>query len=139
MLKRLSFLLGLALLLPLLSGCSKPINVSLNSQFSLAPGQSARISSESMTIKFLGVTADSRCATGVECIRAGDVSCQIEITKDETKNPIILTDTAGSGTTEGYTFQNYKIAFSVSPYPVAGKTIAKADYRLTLKVNKSVN
>ena len=137
--KRIYLLLVLVLLLPLLSACSNPLPASLDNQFTLAPGQSARISSESMTIKFLGVTADSRCATGVECIRAGDVSCQIEITKDGTKNPITLTDTAGSGTTEGYTFQNYKILFSVSPYPVAGKTIAKADYRLTLKVSKSAN
>ena len=134
--KRISFLLVLVLLLPVLSGCSNPIKASLGTQFTLAPGQTARIDSELMTIKFIGETQDSRCPTGVECIRAGDVSCDIEITKDGTKNPIILTDTAGSGATEGYTFQNYEIIFSVSPYPEAGKTIAKSDYRLSITISQ---
>jgi hypothetical protein len=139
MIKRFSFLLVLVLLMPLLSACSSSLKASLDNQFTLAPGQSARIASESMDIKFIGETQDSRCATGVECIRVGDVSCQVEITKDGINNPVTLTDTAGSGLTTGYTFQNYKITFSVSPYPVAGKSITKADYRLTLKVSKSAN
>jgi len=135
MAKRFSFLLVLVLLIFLLSCCSSSTKASLDTQFTLSPGQTARITSESMDIKFIGETHDSRCATGVECIRAGDVSCDIEITKDGTKNPITLTDTAGSGTTEGYTFQNYQFLFSVSPYPEAGKTIAKSDYRLSLTVS----
>ena len=136
MLKRFSILLGLALLLPLLSGCSNPINASLNSQFVLAPGQSARITGKSMDLKFIGVTQDSRCATGVDCIWAGQVSCDVEITKDGTRNSVTLTDSAGSGLTTGYTFQNYKIAFVVSPYPKAGKTIAKSDYRLSITISE---
>jgi hypothetical protein len=135
--RRINLLLILVLCTSLLAGCSSSIKASLDNQFTLAPGQSARIASESMTIKFIGVTADSRCATGVECIRAGDVICGVEITKDGILNSVTLTDTAGSGMTEGYVFQNYTIVFSVSPYPVASKTIAKADYRLTLKVSKS--
>ena len=113
-------------------------NASLNSQFTLAPGQSARIASESMNIKFIGVTQDSRCPTGVECIRAGRVSCDVEITKDGTENSVTLTDTPDQ-VFRGYTFQNYKIVFSVSPYPEAGKTIAKSDYRLSMTVSKLAN
>jgi hypothetical protein len=135
--KRIYLLLVLVLLISLLSGCSSPLKAFLGNQFTLTPGQSARIASELMDIKFIRVTQDSRCPTGVECIRAGDVSCSVEITKDGIKNPITLTDSAGSGATEGYTFQNYEILFYVSPYPEAGKTIAKADYRLTLNVSKS--
>jgi hypothetical protein len=135
--RQINLLLILVLCTSLLAGCSSFIKASLDNHFTLAPGQSAHIASESMTIKFIGVTADSRCATGVECIRAGDVSCRVEITKDDIKNPITLTDTAGSGAAEGYTFQNYQFLFSVSPYPVAGITIAKSAYRLTLTVSKS--
>ena len=134
--KRIYLLLVLMLLLPVLSGCSNPIKVLLGTQFTLAPSQTARIDSESMTIKFIGETHDSRCPTGVECIRAGDVSCSVEITKDGIKNPITLTDAAGSGATEGYTFQNYEIIFSVFPYPEAGKTIAKSDYRLLITMSQ---
>ena len=135
--KRIYLLLGLVLLIPLLSGCSSPMKASLDSQFTLAPGQSARITSESMTIKFIGETQDSRCPTGVECIWAGQVICNIELTKDGNKNQVTLTESAGSGLATGYTFQNYKITFAVSPYPVVGKTIAKGDYRLSLTVSKS--
>ncbi len=136
MVKRFSFLLGLALLIPLLSGCSKIIETSLNSQFTLAPGESARIDSVPMTIKFIGETQDSRCPTMVQCFWPGQVSCDIEITKDGNKNRVTLSDSLGSGLTTGYTFQNYKISFSVSPYPEAKRPIAKRDYRLSLTVSE---
>jgi hypothetical protein len=135
--KQIYLLLSLMLLLPFLSGCSSPLTASLNSQFTLAPGQSVRIASESMEIKFIGETQDSRCPTGVDCFWAGQVICDIELIKDGNKNQITLTESAGSGLTTGYTFQNYKITFAVSPYPVAGKTIAKSDYRLSLTISKS--
>ena len=135
--KRISLLLVLVLFMTLLAGCSSPLKVSLDNQFTLAPGQSASIASESMEIKFIGENQDSRCPTGVDCFWAGQVICDIELTKDGNKNQIALTESAGSGLATGYTFQNYKITFSVSPYPEAGKTIAKGDYRLTLKVSNS--
>ena len=136
MLKRFSFLFGIVLFMPLLSGCSSSLKASLNSQFTLAPGQNAHIDSESMNIKFISVTGDSRCANGVVCVWAGQVSCDVVITKDGTENSVTLTDSAGSGHLDGYTFQNYKIVFSVSPYPEAGKTIVKGDYRLSMTVSK---
>ena len=135
--KRIFLLLVLVILVLLLSGCSSPLKASLDTQFTLAPGQSARIASESMDIKFIGETQDSRCPTGVDCFWAGQVVCDIELTKDGNKNQVSLAESAGSGLATGYTFQNYKITFAVSPYPVAGKTIAKSDYRLSLTVRKS--
>jgi hypothetical protein len=137
MIKRFSFLLVLVLLMPLLSACSSPLNASLNSQFTLAPGQTARIASESLDIKFIGETQDSRCPTGVECIQAGVVTCQIEITKDKAKTQLFLGEV---GTMINNTpFQNYTFTFHVLPYPEAGKKIAKGDYRLYLTVSKSAN
>jgi hypothetical protein len=136
MIKRFSFLLAMVMMITLLSGCGSSLKASLNSQFTLAPGQSARIDSEGMDIRFIGVTEDSRCAKGVECIWAGQVSCAVEITKNNIKNSITLTDSAGSGTSTGTDFQNYHITFSVSPYPVAGQTIQKGDYRLSLTVSQ---
>ena len=134
--KRIYLLLCLVLFISLLAGCSNSVKALLDNQFTLAPGQSASIASESMDIKFIGVTQDSRCPTGVDCFWAGQVICNIELIKDGNKNQVTLTESAGSGLATGYTFQNYKITFSVSPYPVAGKTIAKGDYRLSVTVNK---
>jgi len=73
-LKKYLFLLSFVLLIPLSSGCANVAKASLNSQFTLAPGQTVRIQSESMDIKFIGVTGDSRCPRGVECIWAGQVT-----------------------------------------------------------------
>ena len=136
MLKRFCLLLILVLAVALLAGCSGALKASLGSEFTLSVGQSARIASESMDIKFTDVTEDSRCPKNVQCIWAGQVGCAIEITKENTKNPITLTDSAGTGSSAGYIFQDYKIVFAVSPYPEAGKPIAKGDYRLKLTVTK---
>ncbi|MGA7728912.1 MAG: hypothetical protein WCA62_08695, partial [Dehalococcoidales bacterium] len=76
------------------------------------------------------------CPAGVECIVAGQVSCAVEITKNNILNQITLTDSAGSGASTGQDFQNYLILFSVTPSPVVGKAIAAGDYRLTLNVSQ---
>ena len=137
MIKRFSFLLAMVMFITLLSGCGSSLKASLNSEFTLEPGQSARISSDSMDIKFIGVTADSRCQTGVECIQAGVVTCHIEITKDNSKTQLFLGEV---GTMINNTpFQNYSFTFHVLPYPEAGKKIAKGDYRLYVTVSKSAN
>ena len=137
MLKRIYLLLSFVLLIPILSGCSNALNASLDSQFTLAPGQPARIASEAMEIKFISVTTDSRCPTGVECIQAGVVTCNIEITKDNVKTQLFLGEV---GTMINNTpFQNYTFTFHVLPYPEAGKKIPKGDYRLYLTVSNSAN
>ena len=134
--KKYLFLLSFVLLIPLLSGCANVAKASLNSQFTLAPGQTVRIQSESMDIKFIGVAGDSRCPKGAECIWAGQVICAVEITKNKIINQVTLTDSAGSGAATGQDFQNYQILFSVTPYPEIGKTISKNDYRLLLTVSQ---
>ena len=159
MLKRLSLLLIFILLISGLAGCNtqkttttvviSPTTTTttatttpgtlpalLNVPFTLAPGQTARIESEGMDIRFVNVTGDSRCPQGVECIWAGQVTCAMEITKNNIKNQVTLTDSAGSGASTGQDFQNYHIFFSVTPSPVAGKLINGNDYRLTLTVNQ---
>ena len=159
MLKRLSSLLIFILLISVLAGCNtqkttttvviSPTTTTttatttpgtlpalLNVPFTLAPGQTARIESEGMDIRFVNVTGDSRCPQGVECIWAGQVTCAMEITKNNIKNQVTLTDSAGSGAATGQDFQNYHIFFSVTPSPVAGKLINGNDYRLTLTVNQ---
>jgi len=135
--KRLFCLLGLVLFLLPLAGCKGTIDANLDSQFTLAPGQSAYLNSEKMYVKFIGITQDSRCATGVECIRAGDVSFSIEISQNGVKSPATLTITGGQNSSMAFVSQLYTLTASVTPYPAAGKTIKKGDYRLLLSVNKS--
>jgi hypothetical protein len=137
MLRRFCFLLSLALGIALLSGCSSALKAFPGSEFTLSMGQNARIASESMEIKFIAVTEDSRCPKNVQCIQAGKVSCDVEISKDGTKGNILLTQTGLTDNSGEYTYPNYAIVFDVSPYPEAGKQISSGDYRLSLTVSKS--
>lgn len=138
MLKRLCLLLCLLLVGAPLSGCSSSIKASLDSQFTLSVGQSASIENEPIEIKFIGVTADSRCPIGVQCIRAGDVTCEVEITCNGTSKRVLLTQPTRSGGTDGNVFENYLFDIEVSPYPEAGKQIAKNDYKLSMTCEKAI-
>jgi len=60
----------------------------------------------------------------------------MEITKNNIKNQVTLTDSAGSGASPARIFQIITFFFSVTPSPVAGKLINGNDYRLTLTVNQ---
>lgn len=135
MLKRLSLLIPLVFILILTVGCDSTHKANLDTEFTLSIGQSARIDNESMVIKFIDVTEDSRCPKDVQCIWAGRVSCDVEITLNGISNRIILTQPAQTAD-GGNTFENYLFDVNVSPYPETTKEIAKKDYRLSLIVTK---
>jgi hypothetical protein len=48
-----------------------------------------------------------------------------------------LTIAGGQNSSMAFVSQTYTLTASVTPYPTAGKTIKKGDYRLLLSVNKS--
>jgi hypothetical protein len=140
MVKKMLFSTGLVLVaLLLLTACSPgsslEVKASLGQEFTLPVGQTAVINGQNLSIKFEEVTADSRCAIGVECIRAGDAKCQMQITSQGSTSTVILTDTGG---TDGYThdvFNQYKVSFRLEPFPRSGEEIAPGDYRLIMKVS----
>jgi hypothetical protein len=124
----------------LLIGCSTAgsgtIKASLGKEFALPVGQTASISGEDLQIKFEAVTADSRCSKGLECIRAGEAKCQVQLTSNREISEEIIEDTGGQTGYSQTTFFNYKASFRVEPYPEAGKRIASNDYRLLMTVRK---
>jgi len=87
--KSFLFLLSFVLLITLLSGCTNMTKAILNSQFTLAPGQTVRIQSESMDIKFIGVTGIA-AVPRARMYLGRSVTCDIEITKDGVKNTVQL-------------------------------------------------
>jgi len=109
-------------------------SAALGQKVSLVPGQAASIQGEGLKIRFLEITADSRCPTGVTCIWAGEVSSLVEIDfRDSTLSRVLTAPGSSPGKAD---FENYEIVFEVQPYPEAGKQIGKEDYRLSLEVNK---
>jgi hypothetical protein len=125
----------LALLLTASVSCSPyKINASPGEQFTLPVGETAGIKGESLAFKLIEVTADSRCPTGVVCIQAGEAKCHMLITYKGVETEAIFTQLGGSVT--NVTFKQYKISFTVEPYPEAGKEIAASDYKIVMTVTK---
>jgi hypothetical protein len=139
--KRILVIIGLVVVLVLPSvflscgGGGGTIKAAMWQEFTLPVGQTVEIDSEGLTIKFVEVISDSRCAIGVECPWAGEAKCNIHITIAGSAADMVLTQLGGSVTTDY--FINYKITFKLEPYPEMGKDIAPADYKLVMTVIKT--
>ena len=118
------------------SGASNDIKTALGQEFTLPVGKTAVINGEALKISFQSVTADSRCPTGVECIRAGEAICQMKITHEGSTTDVVFT---ADGGIDGYSeskFGDYTAHFRREPYPEAEKQIGHGDYRLILSITK---
>jgi hypothetical protein len=129
----------LPLVLIFLLGCGPgDINANLGEKFTLAIGQSARITSEGMEVNFIEVIADSRCPQGVQCIWAGEASSVLEITRSGSTYQKVLTQPSLTEPPQTDFFE-YIITFNLKPYPKAGEEIKDKDYLLELKMEKKVS
>jgi hypothetical protein len=137
--RQIFIIIGLliVLLLPSVSlSCAAGSNIKavLGEEFTLPAGKTANIDSEGLSLNFVEVISDSRCAKGVECVWAGEAKCRMLIKIMGSPAEIIITQ-AGGDTAADY-FVQYKINFKLEPYPEAGKTIAPSDYKLIMTVTK---
>ena len=135
--RSLYFLAFLAMVLAA-SNCKGLDNsqVRLGEEFCLSVGQGASITAENLQVGFKEVIEDSRCPRGVTCIWAGRVSCVIELAHASPSYRMVLTQ---PGLVDKYArerYEGYELAFHVTPYPEAGKQIAKDTYRLHLIISK---
>jgi hypothetical protein len=114
---------------------SDRVTASLGEQFTLPAGKSAVITGESLKIKFVEVTGDSRCPTGVQCIQAGDVKCLMLISYLDSQSSLTFTQQGGNEVTT-QDFNVYRITFKVEPYPQTGKQIKPEDYKMVMTMTK---
>lgn len=138
MLKHSLYFLIFVTLLLAASGCARLENlqVQLNEEFSLSIGQRAFIEEEKVEVGFIQVVEDSRCPTGVTCIWAGRIICEIELTLAGSSHRLTLNE---PGLTNEYSrekYEGYELTFHVTPYPEEGKKISTNAYRLHLIINK---
>ncbi len=134
----LIFASWLVLLPGLCTGCAGGdglIKSSLGQEFSLHIGQTAQIENEQLSIQFKSVAGDSRCPRSVQCFWAGEVKCDVVITHKGSLSNIILTQPGAEQSSEA-TYKDYRLIYSVEPYPETPKQISTADYRLILTVEK---
>ncbi len=126
------------LILPLAACGNTPTEVyaDLGEEFSLSIGQTAAIKGQDLQITFEDVIEDSRCPSDVTCIWAGRASCIIKLVEGSSQYRMVLTE---SGLTDQYTtvtYREYQLSFHLRPYPQAGQSIQRDEYRLQLIVSK---
>lgn len=129
--KRLSSLVCTAAVV-LAAGCSTPTDP-VNATMTLAPGQTG--AAGSLSVKFIGVTIDTRCPANALCIQAGDAYIALEASVAATQRSFelqVLNPTNRETEVRGYLIS----VDSLSPYPFAPDPIAPEDYRVTLHVTR---
>lgn len=101
---------------------------------SLQLGKTATI--ENITIEFVEVVGDSRCAKGVQCVWAGEVVVLVDVFKDEKKlERKKMTFGASGNAHDIYVSEGLTIsALQVIPYPVYKEKIAPEDYKIQLYI-----
>jgi hypothetical protein len=109
-------------------------SVSIDQQFTLAPGESAAIEGTSIRVSFLRVSRDSRCPADAICVWAGDAAVHVRATGNGSVEYELHTgDPARTSVAHG----DFRIGLvQLQPYPFSSRTIEPGDYRATLTVKR---
>ena len=100
----------------------------------LAPGQSAGVTEAGITIRFDGVSGDSRCPIDAICIQGGDALVRIAVIPSRGGAQDYALHT---GDLRPVTHDDLTIALvELSPYPFSTRPIQPNDYRATLRVTR---
>jgi hypothetical protein len=100
----------------------------------LAPGQSAGVTEAGITIRFDGVSGDSRCPVDAICIQGGDALVRIAVTPSRGGS---LDYALHTGDLRPVTHDDLTIALvELSPYPFSTRPIQPNDYRAKLRVTR---
>ena len=123
-----------------LAGCGaaparEPPAVALGEEVTLAPGAMASVKTADMKVRFVAVTADSRCPSDVTCIWAGEVKVQLEIL--ESSQAASRVEILGGSSTDAGAYRVTIVR--VEPQPASTAPIAAQDYRVTLKVGSKAS
>lgn len=106
----------------------------LGQPFDLKSAESVTI--QELRITFEGVSEDSRCPTGVQCVWAGDATAMFTLEKAPAAAQQRALHT--NGRFERQTnYDSFTVALQdIKPYPKQGGAIAPDDYRATLVVTR---
>jgi len=141
--------LTLILLLMMLTGCSSatpaPVTVNLDTEFTLAPDQTATLTDTNLTVHLIGVAGDERCPSEIECAVSGPVSVSLEVQLGDTGpteiNLQVFTSDNGrapdmqfEGIKDRAVYAGYLIRMvGVLPYPAQRNDLIRdSEYRVTL-------
>jgi hypothetical protein len=105
----------------------------VNSEFTLAPGEARRVEGELVTVRFVGVSGDSRCPADAICVLGGSATVEIGVASGLSNRSYDLR----TGDLQPIVHNGLTIALvQLMPYPFSARTIAPDEYRATLKVTR---
>jgi hypothetical protein len=128
-----SLILGASCTTTTACDCITP-NPAVDEEFELAPLGAAAIKGTNLFVRFDSVTSDSRCASDVMCIWAGNAAIQIVMTNagvEKFNGRINTAVEPRSVVLDGYEL----VIVAITPVPKTGTTIMAKDYRARLKLS----
>ncbi|MBT2211593.1 MULTISPECIES: hypothetical protein [Actinomadura] len=104
--------------------------------FTLAPGQTGRLDGGALTVRFDGVSDDSRCPATVDCVWAGSATVHLTITFGEAAPA--ARDLYVNGTSaKTVAVSGYKVSLiGLAPERQSTKPLPKDAYRAKLRVDR---
>jgi hypothetical protein len=99
-------------------------------------GQTVMLQRERLRIKFAALVNESRCATGITCVWAGDAEIAVEVSRVNAASAVLQLHTNPRFAQRGQ-YQDHEIALvGLAPYPRSGAEIEPDDYVATLTVKR---
>lgn len=102
--------------------------------FTLGVGKQKTAKKSRLKIKFLEVTEDSRCPTGVDCIWAGNAKIKVQVVGSHSSQVFEFNTNIGA---KGDIFDGWAITIDkLTPYPQADKEIDKKCYKVEFAISR---
>ena len=103
-------------------------------QLSVRVGKQKKASRSKLTVKFLELVEDSRCAEGTNCVWAGNATIKVVVSKDGASETFEMNTNLGA---KGNVFAGYAINLtSLTPTPKANVRINRNAYTATFSISR---
>jgi hypothetical protein len=115
----------------------RPKAAEMGKPFELKAGELATVSPAGLTVRFDGVSDDSRCPIGVQCVWEGDAVVDVTLEKPPAEKATRALHTSGRHPRDT-TYEGLKIGLrDLSPRPKEGAPVEAQDYRATFVVSEA--
>ena len=109
------------------------VQVQTGREFDLGVGQEVQVQGSSVSVRFIGVSEDSRCAVDVQCVWAGNAIVRLGLSATGTAG----TEAALNTTLDpkSVTFAGYTVRLAgLKPQPRSGTAMPVSSYVATLEI-----